>query len=81
MTDLFQVLGVINHDLDTHLHSEFVEVHVQTGNLSALDSQWHLLGDSGGLSGVTLDQLGFQGTFTVALGDLNALQGVFEFTI
>lgn len=80
MSDLFEVLGVIDDELDTHLHFEFVQVHVEASNFGVLNSQRHLLRDSGHLQSVTLDQFTFQRALTVALLDLDGLKGVFVFT-
>jgi hypothetical protein len=80
LSDLFEVLGVVDLDVNTELHSEFVEVHVEASDLGVLDSHGHLLGDSVALGGVTLDESGLQRGLSVALGDLNRLQGVFIFT-
>jgi hypothetical protein len=79
LSDLFEILGVVDLNVDTELHSELVEVHVEASDLSILDSHGHLLGDSVALSGISLDESGFQGGLSVALGDLDGLQGVFIF--
>lgn len=62
------------------MHSEFVQVHVQAGDLGTLDLEGHLLGNSGHLNSVTLNESAFQSRLSVALGDLDSLNGVFVFT-
>ncbi len=80
LSNFFEIFGIIDDELDTHLHLEFVKIHVEASNFGVLNSHRHLLRDSGHLQSVTLDQFTFQRALTVAFLDLDGLKGVFVFT-
>lgn len=76
LSDLFEVLGVFDKDLDSHGHSELVEVEVKEGDLGSLDGGFHLLGGSHGLEGVSAENGALEGTLSVRFKDIDILDGV-----
>ena len=71
------MLGVVNKDLDSHLHSIFVEVHIKTSDLCFLDGQGHTLGASHSIDSISVDKLTFHYGFSVAFEDVHGFDSVF----
>jgi len=52
--DLLDLVGTIHEDLDAELHSELVEVEIETGDFGIIDDVGHVLMRLHGLDGVAL---------------------------
>jgi len=78
LSDLFDILWVINKDLNTELKSEFIKIEIKTSNFSVFNFSWHLLMSLNSLDGVTSDQLTFSWTLTMSLKNVNGFNWIFS---
>jgi len=76
-SDLLEIFRIINEDLNTHLHAEFIEIKVNNSDLSLINSSFHLLASSLSLEDVSLDHLRLHRALTMTLDDLNILNRIF----
>lgn len=76
LADLVELLSVLAENLDTHLEAEFVEVEVDTGDLTVLENLGHSLGTARCLNCVTINEHGLFGGLAVGLQDVHVLNGV-----
>ena len=76
MTDLVEVVGVLNEDLHAHSESELVQVEVNAGNLAVGDFLGHALGAASCLNGVPVDELRLAGRLAVRLQNVHVLHGI-----
>lgn len=81
LTDLLQLIGVVDCDLNAKLHSLLLQVHVQASNLRVGYPSLHGLGSDGAVKGIAVDENGFATTLSVSLEQVDSLHGVLDLVL
>jgi len=71
LSDLVEVIGVLNENLDAHLESKLVEDEVNEGDLAVLEDLGHALGRAGSFDGVSIDEGGLFAGHTVGFEEMD----------
>ena len=77
--DGFELLGVVDRDVDAEFHAFFLEVHVQAGDAGVGDAGFHGLGGDGTVEGIAFEEDGLEGGCAVRFEDVDGFDGVFHF--
>lgn len=81
LSDFIKVIGVLNENLDSHLHSELVEVEVNASNLGVLHHLGHSLRRAGSFNSISINEFGFFTGHTVRFKNMDGFDGVFNLTL
>lgn len=66
-------------DLDTHVHTRFLQVHVEAGNLCLGDLLGHALARPAHVQGVAVQESALPGALTMGFQHIDGLDGVLGF--
>lgn len=76
LADILELVGVIDHNVDTKVHADLLEVDVQASNLCVGDLCLHGLTGNSAVEGISLDEHRLGGRLSVSLQDVDGLDGV-----
>ena len=74
--ETLEFLGVVNDNMDAHLHFGLLEGEIETRDLCILNLLGHLLRGDRTVKGVPIDQLGLLGALAVRFQNINRLDRV-----
>lgn len=78
LTDLLQLVGVVDGDLHTELHSLLLQVHIQASDLRISYPSRHGLRSNGTVDGIPVDKQRLCPTFSVSLEKVDSLNRIFD---
>jgi len=94
LSDLFQLIWIVNNNMNSERHTCLHQIHVQTCNLCTLDTGFHRYGTStrcvplliieltlrghGAIQCVSFDQSTFSLTLSVSFQDIHGFNGIFD---
>ncbi|KAI4215928.1 MAG: hypothetical protein LQ349_009136, partial [Xanthoria aureola] len=79
-TNLFELRGVVDGDVDTELHALLLEIHIQHGDLGVGNASLHGLRGNGTVERIAFDEYRFGSRGTMRFEDVYSFDGILDFT-